>query len=327
MNKKKSKAPLVCILAYNNLCMFEFSVALEIFALPRPEFSHWYNHKVVATEQGDIKGIGGVSINATNDLSILSKASLIIVPGWSGEASELLKKALIDAHASGVRIATICSGVFLAAACGLLNGKKATTHWCYSQELQAKYPDIVVNSDVLYIDEGSILTSAGSASGIDLCLYIVKKDFGSEAANLVARRLVLPAHREGGQAQYVPRPLPKNNELFSPLLDQIRANLNEPWPVERMAEKAFMSSRTLLRRFKDTTGESPLMWVTMERLAFGRELLETTKLNVNQVADASGFTSVELFRHHFKRHFQLSPLRYRAQFHSSDFTPRTLTRA
>lgn len=321
MNNNKS--PLVCILAYNNLCMFEFSIALEIFALSRPEFSHWYDYKVIAAEQGDIKGMGGVSITACNDLSLLAQASLIVVPGWSGEVNDALKTALINALKNGARIATICSGVFLPAACGLLNGKKATTHWRYSKQLQADYPDIEVNQEVLYIDEGSILTSAGSAAGIDLCLYIVKKDFGSEMANTVARRLVLPAHREGGQAQYVSRPLPKNNELFSPLLDQIRTNLNEHWSVERMAEQTSVSPRTLLRRFKDSTGESPLKWVTMERLALARELLETTLLNINQIADATGFSSVELLRHHFKRHFRLSPLRYRAQFHLSDMPPCT----
>ncbi len=318
MKNKTTESPLVCILAYNNLCMFEYSIALEVFALPRPELTSWYRHQVIATDKGDIKGLGDVRIDARNDLATLADASLIIVPGWSGEVSDALKSALQKALDKGARIATICSGVFLPAACGFLNNKNATTHWRYAEKLQSEYPDIHVNPDVLYVDEGSVLTSAGSAAGIDLCLYIVKQDFGSDVANTVARRLVLPAHREGGQAQYVPRPLPKNTGLFSPLLDQIRANLNEDWSVDRMADTASMSSRTLLRRFKDTTGESPLRWVTMERLALVRELLETTKLNVTQVADASGFGSVEILRHHFKRQYKLSPLSYRAQFQSTD---------
>ncbi len=320
MKTEINDSPLVCILAYDNLAIFEYGIALEVFALPRPELSSWYRHQVISAAAGDINGLGGVRIDAKNDLDVLAKASLIIVPGWSGEVSEVLKSALNTAIDNGARIATICSGVFLPAACGLLNGKNATTHWRYAEKLQAEYPEINVNPDVLYVDEDSILTSAGSAAGIDLCLYIVKQDFGSEVANSVARRLVLPAHREGGQAQYVPRPLPKNTGLFSPLLDQIRTNLNEDWSVERMAEKASMSSRTLLRRFKDTTGESPTKWLIMERLALVRELLETTKLNVNQVADASGFGSVELLRHHFKRQYQLSPLSYRAQFQVADRT-------
>ena len=308
------KAPLVCILAYDNLCMFEFGIALEVFALPRPELPEWYDYKVIATKAGEINGMGGVSIEANHDLTLLAQATLIVIPGWNGEVSDDLKLALCNAHDNGVRIATICSGVFLPAACGLLDGKQATTHWRYTEKLQQTYPNIKVNPDVLYIDEGLILTSAGSAAGLDLCLHIVRNDFGPKVANIVSRRLVLPTHREGGQAQFIPRPIIKKNDLFSPLLDEIRSTLNEDWTVKRMADKAAISSRTLLRRFKDTTGESPLMWVTMERLSLARELLETTKLNVNQIANASGFLSSELLRHHFKRHYQLSPLRYRSQF-------------
>jgi len=311
---KKANSPLVCILTYDNLCVFEFGIALEVFALPRPELSEWYDYKVIATTDGEINGMGGVSIDASHDLSLLAQATLIVVPGWHGEVSEALKTALIHAHDNGVRIATICSGVFLPAACGLLDGKQATTHWRYTQQLQETYPKIKVNPGVLYVDEGGMLTSAGSAAGVDLCLHIVRHDFGHQVANNVARRLVLPAHREGGQAQFVPRPIIKNNDLFSPLLDEIRSTLDEDWSVKRMADKAAISPRTLLRKFKDTTGESPLMWVTMERLALARELLATTQLNVNQIANASGFLSAELLRHHFKRHYQLSPLRYRAQF-------------
>jgi len=311
---KKANPPLVCILTYDNLCIFEFGIALEVFALPRPELSEWYDYKVIATTDGEINGMGGVSIDASHDLSLLAQATLIVVPGWQGEVSEPLKTALIHAHDKGVRIATICSGVFLPAACGLLDGKQATTHWRYTQQLQETYPKIKVNPDVLYVDEGGMLTSAGSAAGVDLCLHIVRHDFGHQVANSVARRLVLPAHREGGQAQFVPRPIIKNNDLFSPLLDEIRSTLDENWSVKRMADKAAISPRTLLRKFKDTTGESPLMWLTMERLALARELLATTQLNVNQIANASGFLSPELLRHHFKRHYQLSPLRYRAQF-------------
>jgi len=294
--------------------MFEFGIALEVFALPRPELSQWYDYKVIATTEGEINGMGGVSIDASHDLSLLAQATLIVIPGWSGEVSDALKAALINAHNSGVRIATICSGVFLPAACGLLDGKQATTHWRYTQQLQETYPNIKVNPDVLYIDEGLMLTSAGSAAGLDLCLHIVRNDFGHNVANTVARRLVLPVHREGGQAQFVPRPMIKHNDLFSPLLDEIRSTLDEDWSVKRMADKAAISPRTLLRKFKGATGESPLMWLTMERLALARELLATTKLNVNQIANASGFLTPELLRHHFKRHYQLSPLRYRAQF-------------
>jgi AraC family transcriptional activator FtrA len=313
----KSPSPLVCILAYNPLCLFEYAIALEVFGLPRPEFDHWYDFDIVPVNQQPIHGIGHVQINAKTDLKRLLEASLIIVPGWAGEVSAELKATLREAIEKGVRIATICSGVFLPAACGLLDGKTATTHWRYTEKLQQQYPHIHVNSDVLYIDEGSVLTSAGSAAGIDLCLYIVRQDFGSAVANTVAKRLVLPAHREGKQAQFVPRPSPKYSNGFSPMLDTIRASLDEPWSIERMAQQATLSTRTLLRRFKETTGETPANWLLQERLARVRELLETTELNVEQVALASGFNSPALLRHHFKRAFKLSPLRYRQQFVSS----------
>lgn len=311
---KHQKPPLVCILAYDNLCLFEYAIAIEVFGLPRPELDEWYDHEIVAVASGPTKGIGSIQVNANSDLSRLLEASLIVVPGWKNGVSPKLKETLTKAVEKGVRIATICSGVFLPAACGLLDGKQATTHWRYTDKLQEQYPLIKVNADVLYVDEGQILTSAGSAAGIDLCLHIVRQDFGSKIANLVAKRLVLPAHREGKQAQFVPRPSPKHNGGFSPLLDKIRQSLNEEWTITRMAEAASLSTRTLIRRFKETTGEAPVTWLTMERLGYSRELLETTDLTVDRVAETCGFTTPELFRHHFKRHFQLSPLRYRVQF-------------
>ncbi|WP_127556637.1 transcriptional regulator FtrA [Saccharospirillum alexandrii] len=313
--KNSGTRPLVCILAYNNLCLFEFSIALEVFALPRPELEHWYDYQVIAATPDTLRGIGGVTVNAKYDLTALAKASLIVIPGWQGTPSAELIAALVTANRQGARIATICSGVFLPAACGLLNGKKATTHWQYADLLARQYSEIDVNPDVLYIDQGDVLTSAGSAAGLDLCLHIIRSDFGAKTANTVARRLVLPAHREGSQAQYIPRPTPKHVDLFSPLLDQIRSTLNEPWTTERMASSAAMSKRTLLRRFQESTGESPTTWLVMERLALTREMLETTDLNISQIAEATGFVTADILRHHFRRHFQLSPLRYRAQFY------------
>jgi len=311
---KHRKNARVCILAYDKLCLFEYAIAIEVFGLPRPEFDDWYDHEVVAVSSGTMQGIGSIQVNASSDLSKLLEASLIVVPGWKGGVSSQLKDTLVKAVDRGARIATICSGVFLPAACGLLDGKRATTHWRYADALQKQYPFIKVNPDVLYVDEGQILTSAGSAAGIDLCLYIVRQDFGSAVANSVAKRLVLPAHREGKQAQFVPRPLPKYSAGFSPLLDNIRQSLNEEWTISRMSSEVSLSTRTLIRRFKETTGEAPISWLTMERLNYSRELLETTDLTVERIVEASGFTTPELFRRHFKRHFQLSPLRYRAQF-------------
>lgn len=317
------KTPLtVCVLSYHKLCVFEFGIAMEVFALPRPEFEHWYDCKVVAAETGDFTSLGGLSVSAPHGFDELNQqlaqASLIVVPGWSAThkpANPTLKQALQTAHQAGTRIASICSGVFLLAECGLLDNKAVTTHWRYAEQLQQQYPSLHVNPDVLYIDEGDILTSAGSAAGLDLCLHIVRQDFGSKIANQVARRLVLPAHREGGQAQYIPRPVPiHSNDQFSALLDQIRGNLNQTWSVKQMATFANLSSRTLLRRFQDTLNETPLLWLTKERLAHARQLLENNELSLERVASASGFSSPDLLRHHFKRHLGTTPQAYRKRF-------------
>lgn len=309
---------LVCVLAYNNMHLFEMGIAAEIFGLPRPEFDQWYDFKIIAAQPTPLHVIGGISIQASYDLDLLERASLIIIPGWKTSNEVLpdpLKNALIKAHAKGARLASICSGVFLLAQCGFLNGKKATTHWRYSQQLQEAFPDISVNEDVLYIDEGQILTSAGSAAGIDLCLHIVRNDYGSDIANQVARRLVLPAYREGGQAQYIARPIPKERGgRVAPLMDHIRQSLNSEWTNEDMARSAGLTPRTLLRRFKESTGESPQNWLVSERIERAKELLESSALSIAEIAEATGFITPETLRHHFKRKVGISPTHYKNGF-------------
>ena len=272
----KPKKPIVCILTYDKLCMFEFGIALEVFNLPRPDFENWYDCRIVAAENTEISTHGGIGITIQYNLDALKDASLIIIPGWQsidGGVDDALKNALIVASENGCRIASICSGVFLLAKCGMLDGKSATTHWKYCQKLEDEYPNILVKPDILYVDAGNILTSAGSAAGLDLCLYIVREDFGSEIANQVARQLVIPSYREGGQAQYIPRPIPKlRGGKLSPLLDEIRQTLNQDWTIDEMSKKAGIAPRTLLRRFNQITGESPIIWLTKERLAYVRQL-------------------------------------------------------
>lgn len=315
----KTKKPLVCVLAYQGLHLFELGIATEVFGLPRPEFDNWYDFEIVAVEEGPLSAIGGVTVEAVADMGRLAEASLIIVPGWRGRTpdsvSDELKAAIQKAVSSGARIASICSGVFLLAACGLLDDRSATTHWQHVEKLEELYPNIQVDPDVLYIDEGSVLTSAGSAAGLDLCLHIVRRDYGAEKANAVARRLVLPAHREGGQAQYIPRPVAKQRGgQIAPLMDDVRRALNEDWTVARMAAQAGLTPRTLLRRFQDTVGESPLAWVTAERVERAKELLETTNLDIAEIANASGLGAPETLRHHFKKYVGTAPTHYRAQF-------------
>lgn len=322
--KKLTKPPLVTIIAYDNLAIFEFGIATEAFQLPRPEFENWYECQVIAVDPTPLKAIGNIQINAETDISKIENSDIIIIPGWSGidkPLSDEFKQALLKAHRNGARIATICSGAFVLAKLdeemGILDGKQITTHWQNALKLQQKFPKLHIDPDVLYIDEGDILTSAGSAAGLDLCLHIIRQDFGAKTANQVAQRLVLPAHREGGQVQYIQQPLTPKHQTgdIANLLDHVRQNLNQNWQIKQMATSAIMSERSFLRRFKQVTGETPRVWLTKERLYRVKEMLEATDLSVSQIAETTGFITPETLRHHFRRILGTSPLAYRAQFH------------
>lgn len=317
------KTPLVTIIAYDNLALFEFGIATEAFGLKRPEFDHWYDCQVIAVDPTPLKALGNIRIEAEYNFDKIAQSDIIIIPGWSGMNKAIpdeFKAALLKAHKRGARIATICSGVFVLAKLdedmGILNGKKITTHWKNALILQQRFPHLNIDPDVLYIDEGDILTSAGSAAGLDLCMHIIRQDFGAKMANQVAQRLVLPAHREGGQKQYIPQPIaPKDcNSGLSALLDQIRATLAQDWSISQMAAQAIMSERSLLRKFKLVTGETPRVWLTKQRLYLVKDMLETTDLSVTQIAEATGFVTPETLRHHFRQLVGTSPLSYRAQF-------------
>lgn len=308
----------VSLLAYDGLCAFEYGIGLEIFGLARPEFDRWYELTTVAIEPGPLRAIGGISVVPDSGLEQVSQANIIIVPGWR-DAHAPVPSDLIDAlkaaYANGAKVASICSGAFVLAAAGLLNGKRATTHWRYAEILAEKYPDVRVEPNVLYIDDQSVLTSAGSAAGLDLCLHIVRQDFGAEFANSVARRLVLPAHRDGGQQQFLTTPVP--HELggrISPLLDKIRAKPEQHWPISRMAETAGLTPRTFQRKFRASTGKTPLAWLTETRVTRAAELLEITDLPLSKVVQASGFGSSETFRREFRCLRGTSPSKYRKMF-------------
>ena len=236
----KSSGPLIAILLYDGLCTFEFGCAFEVFGLARPETGHgWYRCVSVAAEPGPLRAAGGLLVDAALSLDDLCQADTIVLPGWRGPdapAPRPLVEALCRAHAAGKRIVSICGGAFVLAQAGLLEGKRATTHWHHLQRLADRYPGVMVDPQALYIDSGNIFTSAGSAAGLDLCLHIVRQDFGAKIANRVARRLVIAAHREGGQTQFVERAVPPPaGARLGALLDQIRANLSEEWSVDKMA--------------------------------------------------------------------------------------------
>ena len=309
----------VAVLVYDGLCAFEFGCAAEVFGLPRPELGRdWYRFETCAPERRPLRGQYGTRIVADGGLDRLARAGTIVVPGWKGvdvDVPEPILGALRRAHARGARLVSICSGAFVLAATGLLDGKRATTHWRYAEALRRRFPRVRVDPDVLYVDEERVLTSAGSAAGLDLCLHLVRRDFGPDVANAVARRLVIPPHRDGGQAQFVERPVqPREGSAIAALIARVQRRPELDYDVASMARAAHMSTRTFLRRFKDSTGESPGQWLVAIRVDRARELLEGTRLDVETVAARVGLGTATTLRHHFRRRVGLGPAAYRARF-------------
>ncbi len=313
----------VAILAYDGLCTFEFAQAIEVFSLRRPELGvPWYDCKVCAAGPGPLRAQGGVTMEVRHGLRAIESANTVVVPGWRHELDEpppALLAALRRAHARGARLVSICSGAFVLAATGLLDGKRATTHWRYARSFAERFPRVQLVPDVLYVDEGRLLTSAGSAAGLDLCLHIVRKDYGAAIANQVARRLVVAPHREGGQAQFVPEPVAdtESGSALAPVLHWAVSNLREPISVRGLARRAGMSERTFCRRFFAQLGTSPARWLIGQRVIAAQRLLETSTLAVESIAERTGMGSAANLRHHFRAQVQTTPTRYRQTFQAS----------
>jgi AraC family transcriptional regulator, transcriptional activator FtrA len=321
---REARNPLVVALVYDSLCAFEFSCAAEVFGLSRPELGpDWYRFETCSLKGASVSSQYGMRIKAANGLDRLATAGTIVIPGWAGidvPVPHAILEALRRAHARGARILSICSGAFVLAATGLLDGRRATTHWRYAEALQRRFPKVGIDANVLYVDEGSILTSAGSAAGLDLCLHLVRRDYGSKIANQVARRLVIPPHREGGQAQFLERPVEDRARGAEPrgslavLLDKIRKRPGERWHIADLARLAAMSERTFMRRFRAATGLSPADWVTRARVDAARELLENTGLSIDHIAEQCGLGTPTTLRHHFRKKVGVSPAQYRKRF-------------
>lgn len=300
---------------------FELSVACEVFGLDRPELDvEWYQFTIASEGAQAVAVHGGASLQPSADLAAVRNAHTIVVPNGCIDgpaASPGVLQALRDAHASGARIASFCSGAFTLGDSGLLDGRRATTHWLYTQRFQDRYPAVDVVENVLYVDDGEILTSAGTAAAIDLGLHIVRLDHGAEVANAVARRMVVPPHRDGGQAQFVTRPVVDSCDPaddLAPVLEWALAHLHEPLSVERLASRALMSPRTFARRFQSSVGTTPLQWILRQRVHRAQELLETTELPLERVAQESGFGTAANMRLHMRRVVDLAPSAYRRTF-------------
>jgi AraC family transcriptional activator FtrA len=309
----------VVAVAYDRLCTFEFGCVVELFALPRPELGvPWYDFTVCSVDRGPLRAAGGIQVSAPHSLKALDRADTIVIPGWrdaNEPPPEQLLRRIRAAYARGARLCSICSGVFVLAAAGVLDGKTATTHWRYSELLSKRHPAVRVEPNALYVDEGQVLTSAGSAAGLDMLLHLVRRDYGPKIANQVAQRLVIPPHRDGDQAQFVPRPVaPDDSGRLSRLLDWVRQHLDQPHSAASLAKRASMSPRTLLRRFKEATGLAPNEWLIRERIGTAREMLESGRVALSRVSERSGFGSQESFRRHFRLHVGVAPAAYQKRF-------------
>jgi AraC family transcriptional activator FtrA len=313
------RARRVVAIAYDRLCTFEFGVVVEMFGLPRPEIrGPWYRFEVCALDPGPLRATGGVTIRARPGLGALRRADTIAIPGWRdpGERPpERLLREIRAAHARGARLVTICSGVFVLAAAGVLEGRQATTHWRYVDRLAAAFPGVRVLPDVLFVQDGNVFTSAGSAAGIDLCLHLVRLDHGAAIANTVARRLVVAPQRDGGQAQFIPAPVrPDGAGSLGGVLDWAERRLDEDLSVERLARRAAMSPRTFARRFAEETGTTPHRWLVHQRVLAAQQRLETTRESVERVAEAVGFGGAATLRAQFARVLRTTPIAYRRRF-------------
>jgi transcriptional regulator GlxA family with amidase domain len=310
----------VALAATDGMLHFELSMAYEVFEAGVAD--PWYD--VVVCGPGAVRA-GRFLLEPDHGLDHLSRAHTVIVPGWADidvDPPADLVDAVRAAHEAGARVASLCTGAFVLAAAGLLDGKCATTHWAHTRALADRYPQVKVNPDVLYVDNGSVLTSAGKAAAMDLCLHLVRLDHGSSIANAVARRLVVPPHRDGGQAQFVTTPVPApDNHPLAELFPWVIERLDHPLTVEDMARRARMSSRNLGRHFRSVTGTTPLQWLLTQRIRHAQELLEKTDDGIDAIASRTGMGTATTLRRHFNRTVGVPPDTYRRTFRAERATP------
>jgi AraC family transcriptional activator FtrA len=298
----------------------ETAVASEFFGIDQADLgSRWYRFTICTPTPGRVDFDGGTSLLVDRGLEALRRADTVLIPGWCDShlvPSPDVTHALRAAADRGARMVSFCTGAFPLAEAGILDGRRATTHWETTDGFRRRYPAVELDPTVLYVEDGNVWTSAGSAASIDCALAIVRADFGVEIANRIARELVVPPHRDGGQAQFVEAPVPADggNDSLAATLDWAIAHLDEPLSVTDLAEHAHLGPRQFTRRFRELLGTTPHQWLLTQRILLARRLLETTDLAIERVAEDAGFGSAAALRMHFQRSVRTSPLAYRRTF-------------
>ena len=302
---------------------FEFGVVCEVFGIDRSAMGGpAFEYHVATADPGPVPTSLGFTMDIRTDLSVAADADLIAVPAHligTESVDERYLAVIREAVARGAWVLSVCSGAFVLAQAGVLDGRRATTHWMHADRLARRYPRIEVDPDVLFVQDGSIVTSAGTASGIDAALHIVRVEHGAAAANVVARRMVVPPQRDGGQAQYIPSPVPERRvDSFAEVTEWMLAHLDQDLSVDQLARRALMSSRTFARRFRADLGTTPAAWLNRQRLLRAQQLLEQTDEGLEQVAQLAGFGTAAVMRHHFLKVLQTTPTAYRRTFSCRD---------
>jgi transcriptional regulator GlxA family with amidase domain len=310
--------PSVAVVAFDRISPFHLAVPSVVFGdvhpgVPRFDFS------VCAAEPGPLSTTVGFAVSVAHGLEVLGTADIVIVPSWRDPAEQPpqpLLAALVAAFQRRAQVVGLCLGAYVLAEAGLLDGRRATTHWAFVPDFRRRYPQVEVDADVLYVEDGNIVTSAGTAAGLDCCLHLLRQRYGADCANRVARRLVVPPHRQGGQAQYIEQPLPDTaqDSRLAELMDWVRAHLAGAHTLDSLAARSLMSRRTFTRRFHQLTGSTVGQWLLGERLAYAQRLLESTDQPIDTIAALAGFGSAVSLRHHFRRAFAVSPTNWRQTF-------------
>jgi transcriptional regulator GlxA family with amidase domain len=308
----------IAVLAFDQISPFHLAVPCAVFGESHPGAPP-FELRVCAAEPGALMTTAGFGLSLAAGLEALKGARTVIVPSWRDPQErppQVLLDALRRAHKAGAQLVGLCLGAYVLAEAGLLDGRRATTHWAYAQDFAARYPQVEVDADVLYIDEGDVLTSAGTAAGIDACLHLLRRQYGAGPANSVARRLVVPPHRQGGQAQFIEQPLPETarDTRLAAVIERVRADLRQAHSLDSLADSVSMSRRSFTRHFRQLTGTTVGAWLLSERLARSQALLEGSDQTIEQIADLAGFGSAVSLRQHFRSAFGVAPTAWRQTF-------------